>query len=177
MIIINNNNNNDNSHTNSLDDRGVRHEVRRHLRRPHLLQQLASLVHEAAARQGVEHRVVGDAIGPDPALLHLLVELGDPVVLPRHREALEDGGVDHVVHQGPLLLVLPGGLHELPSVARVVVRDQRVHHAAQRHGRGPHLPLGHLGPELPDARHLARLPVGLSLDFECMLLYVNILYV
>mmetsp|Transcript_36862 Transcript_36862/g.118847 ORF Transcript_36862/g.118847 Transcript_36862/m.118847 type:complete len:362 (+) Transcript_36862:544-1629(+) len=146
----------------SLDNRGVRDDVRLDTGRGHVLEELRCTAHGAALGASIQHGVVGDGVTRDALAAHLLVDSEDLVDALGDREALQHGGIDHGVDAAAPLLVLHLLAYQLPGLIGLVVDDQGFGQATQGDGGGLHAPLLHLRPELLDALHVASLAVGLD---------------
>mmetsp|Transcript_37488 Transcript_37488/g.88070 ORF Transcript_37488/g.88070 Transcript_37488/m.88070 type:complete len:310 (-) Transcript_37488:995-1924(-) len=118
-------------------------------------------MHHAASGKRIQHGVVRDGVARDSSLLHLLVDCHHLVMLPRHGEALHDGGVDDSVHQIPLRILGPDIIHDLPSLTNIVVGHECLHHASKRDGGQLHVPGAHVAPKILHSRHIMCLPEGL----------------
>mmetsp|Transcript_60427 Transcript_60427/g.174343 ORF Transcript_60427/g.174343 Transcript_60427/m.174343 type:complete len:763 (+) Transcript_60427:578-2866(+) len=146
----------------ALDDGGVGDDVRLHAALRHVLEELRGPGHGARLRASVQHRVVRNRVARDALGPHLLVADEDLVDALRHGEALEHCGVDHGVDASTSLFVLELLVDQLPSLVRLVVHHERLHHAAQGDRGGFHAVLLHLVPQLRDPESVPGLTVGLD---------------
>merc|ERR550537_1012093 len=98
-------------HKGAVSD-GVRHD----LGSAHVGDELRHPVHSAAASAGVDHRVVCHSVGFHASLANLCINGKQPLGLLRHREALQDCRIDHIVHQSTAVLVRQDAVHQFPCI-------------------------------------------------------------
>mmetsp|Transcript_58404 Transcript_58404/g.156335 ORF Transcript_58404/g.156335 Transcript_58404/m.156335 type:complete len:209 (-) Transcript_58404:1012-1638(-) len=117
----------------ALEHRAVGHDVRDDAAVHHLLQQRWGPRDLAAARAGVDDRVVGHAGELRPEVLgqHLLVQSPDTVEALLVRKALENGAVNHRVDRRARALVCKHLAQQGVGRVRLLVGHERLNGATQ----------------------------------------------